>query len=392
MKIAMVVHSYYPNDVRVRRECEALADRGDSVDLICLRKNGERSREQIDNVEVRRLPVQHNRGQGPLGYIKEYLSFFFRAAFTLTRLYLTRKYPIIQVHNLPDFLVFVTLIPKLLGAKVVLDMHDITPELFQSLYGISDGSKTFRLLTFVEQLSLFYADLVITVNKNIRDLFLTRNQIAHKLEVVMNAPDPRYFNENGSATNGIKGAFKLFLHGQILRRYNFESALEGFDLARREIPELELDIYGDGERQYIDELQEFVLARGIREDVRFHNRVPVERVPDLIRKADLGLVPCEKDVFVDKVMLPVRLLEYVTMGLPAVVSRVGTVESYFGESEVAYYPYDDPRALARQIVELYRNPKRRTEMARRAKNAFRSYEWPRMQTRYFNALDGLLSW
>lgn len=391
MKIAMVVHSYYPNDVRVRRECEALADRGDSVDLICLRKNGERTREQIDNVEVRRLPVQHNRGQGPLGYIKEYLSFFFRAAFTLTRLYLTQKYPIIQVHNLPDFLVFVTLIPKLLGAKVVLDMHDITPELFQSLYGISDDSKTFRLLTFVEQLSLSYADLVITVNKNIRDLFLTRNQIAHKLEVVMNAPDPRYFNENGSATNGINGAFKLFLHGQILRRYNFESALEGFDLARREIPELELDIYGDGERQYIDELQEFVLARGIREDVRFHNRVPVERVPDLIRKADLGLVPCEKDVFVDKVMLPVRLLEYVTMGLPAVVSRVGTVESYFGESEVAYYPYDDPRALARRIVELYRNPKRRTEMARRAKNAFRSYEWPRMQTRYYNALDGLLS-
>ena len=133
MKIAMVVHSYYPDDVRVRRECEALADRGDSVDLICLRKNGERTREQIDNVEVRRLPVQHIRGQGPLGYIKEYLSFFFRAAFTLTRLYLTRKYPIIQVHNLPDFLVFVTLIPKLLGAKVVLDMHDITPELFQSL-------------------------------------------------------------------------------------------------------------------------------------------------------------------------------------------------------------------------------------------------------------------
>ena len=387
----MVVHSYYPDDVRVRRECAALADRGDSVDLICLRKNGERSREEIDNIEVRRLPVQHIRGQGPLGYIKEYLSFFFRAAFTLTRLYLTQKYPIIQVHNLPDFLVFVTLIPKLLGAKVVLDMHDITPELFQSLYGISDDSKTFRLLTFVEQLSLSYADLVITVNKNIRDLFLTRNQVAHKLEVVMNAPDPRYFNENGSATNGINGAFKLFLHGQILRRYNFESALEGFDLARREIPELELDIYGDGERQYIDELQEFVLARGIREDVRFHNRVPVERVPDLIRKADLGLVPCEKDVFVDKVMLPVRLLEYVTMGLPAVVSRVGTVESYFGESEVAYYPYDDPRALARQIVELYRNPKQRTEMARRAKNAFRSYEWPRMQTRYYNALDGLLS-
>ncbi|NIW62934.1 MAG: glycosyltransferase WbuB, partial [Gemmatimonadetes bacterium] len=62
---------------------------------------------------------------------------------------------------------------------------------------------------------------------------------------------------------------------------------------------------------------------------------PVERVPALIAGADLGLVPCRRDPFVDKVMLPVRLLEYVVMGLPAVVSRVGTVEAYFGDDAVA---------------------------------------------------------
>ena len=59
MRIAMVVHSYYPADVRVRRECEALSDRGDTVDMICLQKPGEPPIETVGNVEVRRLPVQH---------------------------------------------------------------------------------------------------------------------------------------------------------------------------------------------------------------------------------------------------------------------------------------------------------------------------------------------
>ena len=391
MKMAMVVHSYYPDDVRVRRECEALADRGDTVDLICLQKPDESVSETIGNVSVHRLPVQHNRGQGPFGYIREYVGFFLRATWALTRMWARERYPVVQVHNMPDFLVFVTLIPKILGSRVLLDMHDVTPELYQSLYGIPEESPTFRVLRFVEQMSLAYADAVLTVNRKIRDLFLMRNPIAHKLEVVMNAPDPRYFTPNGSGAFTPNGAFRLIHHGQVLRRYNFEVALEAVEKAKADIPGLQLELYGDGEEGYIEELRRFVTERRLDDCVRFHDRVPVEQVPDLIRKADIGLVPCRKDVFVDKVMLPVRLLEYVAMGLPAVVSKVGTVEAYFGNDEVAYYPHNDAGALARRIVDLYRNPSKRTQMAKRARDAFRSYEWPQMQKRYYSVLDGLLS-
>ncbi|MDP6775142.1 MAG: glycosyltransferase [Candidatus Latescibacteria bacterium] len=207
----------------------------------------------------------------------------------------------------------------------------------------------------------------------------------------MNAPDPRYFTPNGSGAFTSNGAFRLLHHGQVLRRYNFEVALEAVEQARADIPGLELDLYGDGEEGYIEDLRRFVRAHGLSGCVRFHDRVPVEQVPDLIRQADIGLVPCRRDVFVDKVMLPVRLLEYVVMGLPAVVSRVGTVEAYFGSDEVAYYPHNDAGALAHRIVDLYRNPRQRTQMAERAKNAFRSHEWPQMQKRYYRVLDALLN-
>ncbi len=389
MRLAMVAHTYYPHDVRVRRECDALGDRGDRVDLICLRDQGEQSSERIGNVTVHRLPIQHARGQGQAAYIREYLGFFLRSFALLTRLFIRHRYPIVQVHNLPDFLVFVTLIPKILGARVLLDMHDVTPELFQSLYGTSQSSLKFGLLRFVEQVSLAYADAVLTVNRNIRDLFLARNPIAHKIEVVMNAPDPRYFDSCGSGASSPNGHFRLIHHGQIIRRYDFEVALEAVSIARDRIPDLRLDIYGDGEASYIRELLGIVDSSGLSRCVRFHKRVPLEQVPGLIRSADIGIVPCKRDVFVDQVMLPVRLLEYVASGLPAVVSRVGTVEAYFDDEEVAYYPPSDPDALANRIVELYSDPQRRLDMATRAKNTFRIYEWPRMKLRYYNVIDSL---
>jgi len=390
----MVVHAYYPHDVRVRRQCEALADRGDMVDLVCLRADGEAKTEQVGNVTVHRLPLKHERGQGVLGYIAEYASFFILAFFKLAALGLRHRYHVVQVHNMPDFLVFTTLVPKMLGARVLLDMHDITPELYQSIYGIPQRSLIFKLLVLFEQASLAYADAVMTVNRNIRDLFLTRNPIAHKIEVVMNAPDPRYFKYNGSGAvhpTAMKeeNPFRLFHHGQILRRYSFETALEAFALAQKDIPALELDIYGDGEARYVEEVRNWIDARGLSDRIRLHDRVPVEEVPELIENADLGLVPCKKDVFVDKVMLPVRLLEYVAMGLPSICSRVGTVESYFDDTEVAYYEHNNPAQLADRIVRLYRNPGLREQMAKRAMQAFRRCEWPRMQKRYYRILDQL---
>lgn len=387
MRLAMVVHAYYPHDVRVRRQVEALADRGDTVDIICLRQNGERVIEQIGNATVHRLPVTHDRGQGVAGYLREYVAFFILATLKLTRLYITHRYPVVQVHNMPDFLVFTAVVPKCLGSRVVLDMHDVTPELFQSLYGIDQQSFAFRLLTLFEQASLAFADDVLTVNRNIRDLFLTRNPIAHKLEVVMNAPDPRYFKHRGSGSRSTNATFRLFHHGQILRRYNFETALEGVRMASRKIPHVELDIYGDGKDAYISEIKAQATSMGLQDCVHFHDRVPVEQVPELISQADVGIVPCRKDVFVDTVMLPVRLLEYVAMGLPSVVSRVGTVEAYFDDTQVGYYGHDNPVELSDRIIELYEDRRLREDRAKKALRAFEGLDWPAMVKRYYRVID-----
>ncbi len=86
-------------------------------------------------------------------------------------------------------------------------------------------------------------------------------------------------------------------------------------------------------------------------------------------------------------MLPVRLLEYVAVGLPSVVFRVGTVESYFDDTQVGYYRHDNPAELSDRIVELYEDRRLREDRVREALRGFEGLDWPSMADRYFGVLD-----
>ena len=114
----MIVHSYYEEDPRVRREAEALVARGRPVDVIALRLPGDPANGILNGVRIRRLGVQRHQGAGLWVYLREYLSFLVRAGWAATTAYRSRRYRVIQVHSLPDFLVFAALPVKLAGAKV----------------------------------------------------------------------------------------------------------------------------------------------------------------------------------------------------------------------------------------------------------------------------------
>ena len=132
----MVVHAYYPlGEIRVQREAKALIAGGFEVDIVCLRRPDESPRGAEDGAQIYRLPVQRYKQFGAMVQLLEYLVFFCLASWQLLRLHLKQRYASIQVHNLPDFLVFAALIPKLLGARVILDLHDLMPEFYAARFG-----------------------------------------------------------------------------------------------------------------------------------------------------------------------------------------------------------------------------------------------------------------
>jgi len=63
----MIVHSYYDEDPRVRREAESLVAAGHAVDVFALRRADDTVEADVAGVHVRRLGVQRHQGAGSLG-------------------------------------------------------------------------------------------------------------------------------------------------------------------------------------------------------------------------------------------------------------------------------------------------------------------------------------
>src|SRR5271166_1449923 len=164
MRACMLGYAFYETDNRVRRYAEALVRRGDEVDAIVLRREGQVSFEVINGVNVCRIQKRVRDERSPFSHLRKVMMFLLRSAWALTLRHLRARYDIIHVHSVPDFEVFATIVPRLMGAQVILDIHDIVPEFYASKFKVSERSLVFRLLLMVEKLSAAYSNHVIISN------------------------------------------------------------------------------------------------------------------------------------------------------------------------------------------------------------------------------------
>ena len=153
-----------------------------------------------------------------------------------------------HVHNMPDVLVFSALVPRLRGAKVLLDLHDPMPELMQSIYGLAADSRAVRLLERLERLSIRFAHAVLTVNQACVKLFTNRRSPAAKINVIMNSPDEQIFQFRPPAVHdsscGLSKPFVIMYHGSIVERHGLDLAVTALQAVKKSLPLAELRIYG----------------------------------------------------------------------------------------------------------------------------------------------------
>jgi len=389
-KVCMVVHAYYPAaETRVRREAEALIDNGFEVDIICLREGQEKPYETVNGATIYRLPVRRHRGSGLAIYIVEYLSFFVLSSITLTINFMKKRYNAVQVHNLPDFLVFTAFLPRLFGSKVILDIHDVSPELFMSKQGSESEGFVVEILKSLEKLSIWFADHVITVGEPFAEILRKRHRLGRKLSIVANSADPKLFDsENYPAQNEhSKRKFVVMYHGSLFGRYGIDVAINAIYLVKDRLPNIVFEIYGRGEA--------FGGLRRLISDLRLWNYVhlvgyvPADEIPRLISIADVGVVPYRKDRFTD-LLFPTKAFEYIVMNTPVMASRTAAVENVFDDSAVMFFEPGNAEDLAGCILQLYRSPEKRDELVRMAEEQYEKLSWELVSKRYCELLTSIV--
>ncbi len=395
--VAIVRHSFYPFELNVKREAEALRDAGFDVHVICLRGDGEAARETIDGVQVYRLPVGHKRGK-ILRYLWEYNVFFVLASWKLARLHRAHRFAAVQVNTMPDYLVFAALYPKLTGAKVVLHLHEPIPELFETMFPRKWYTRPFVwTVTRVEQASIRFADRALTVTNEMRDNYARRGADPSKITVVVNVPDDRLFRrerydhlrarvEAIKAEERARGVFRVLTHGAIEERYGFDTIVRAIAHARERVPGIQFRFMGAGE--YLEDVKRLASEQGVADRVYHLGFVPFEQMVEEILLADVCVVAVKKNPY-SVLVHTNKMYEYMALGRPVIASRLDSVVAYASDDTLLFFEPGNAADLAEKFVFATGHP---DELARRVDHADAVYErlrWEREKQNYLAEYGGL---
>jgi len=387
--VAMVVFSTYPFDPRVRREAEALAAKGISVDVICLQYKDQILKENVDGVNVYRIPLKRKR-LSKLRYLREYTSFFLVAFFKLTLLHIKKRYKVVQVHNMPDILVLTALVPRITGAKIILDLHDPTPEVYRTKYSLPINHPMIRFLIFLERLSILFSDLVLTPNIAFLDVFISRSCTKNKIHVVMNSPDESIFHKEKTDTDtkpNNNDPLIIMYHGFIAERNGLGTALDAINIVRDEINGIIFHVYGDGD--YRDQFLHRVAELNLKDIVKYHGAVPLEIIAEKIKSIDIGIIPNNKTPFTD-INLPTRIFEYLSMGKPVIAPSTKGILDYFNDGSLFFFEPGNMESLAEKIIESYNKPEYTKSVLSRGISVFDKYRWEIERKHYVDIVKKLI--
>jgi glycosyltransferase involved in cell wall biosynthesis len=385
--ICMIAYTNYAFDARVRREAEALVE--DNCSVVCLTpRNGKRRKPyQVHGVWVRELRVPKYRGKNLVRYFISYLRFLLQSSIACNALLLRGRMDAVHVHNLPDFLVFAALLPRIKGKPVVLDIHDSVPETFGTKFERSSGA-LFKVLCWEERISAALAHRIICVNELQKQALVERGIPAEKIFVSMNVPDHRVFSPEFRRNGNRASGFRVIYHGTMARRLGVDLIIQAVARLHDRIPGLQLHLWGDG-----DDLPEFQrTARLLRIDHLVHfnpNGVPFDQLPQHLQLMDVGVVGNRRNPATD-LMLPVKMLECVALGIPVVAPRLRTIQHYFDEKMVHFYEPENIESLAQALIGVAQDRQSAELRAGRAESFLQEFGWHHQSSDFLKFYSGLL--
>jgi glycosyltransferase involved in cell wall biosynthesis len=388
MRICMLTHSSYETDNRVRRYAETLAKRGDQVDVIAL-SSGDISlgSVKIDGVTVHRIQHRERNERGKWTYAWRLVRFLLASSLLMTRLHRRRRYDIIHVHNVPDFLVFAAWYPKWTGAKLILDIHDLVPELFMSKFNAGGHSKYAAFLRTVEKASAALVDHVIVSNHLWYETLVARSVPRSKCSVFLNHVDPAIFYRR--ARTRTDGKFIIIFPGSFQWHQGLDIAIKAFARIKDKIPNAEFHLYGvAGGGNLQNELAALASRLGLNGRVKFCPSLPIDQVAEVIANADLGVVPKRADSFGNEAY-STKIMEFMSQGVPVVVSQTKIDSFYFDNTVVRFFTSGNDQAMADAMLEVIGNDALRTGLIAGGYEYVANHSWDIRKKDYLDLVDTL---
>jgi glycosyltransferase involved in cell wall biosynthesis len=399
IRVCAITCDCYPEDPLVKRTAEAAAGAGYEYHVICSMSEGQTKYDLLNGVHVHRIYIRGSKGK-PLGRISAmpfaamlilWTLFAFLALAKVARLHFKLSFDVVHVHNLPDFLAFAAVIPKCFGARVILHVQDVAPELMAVKAKGLFRRITVPLARWQERISTRFADHVLTVGWPFEQLLLKRGVRREKLSSVLNSADPNIFPE-GKRTDPFLGEataerpIVLMYHGTCSERNGLDIAIRAFAKARAAAPHLHLHLKGGGDSLLY--LRRLAQTLDVTDHVEFFPIGPIDEVVDFVVQGDIGIIPYPSNGFMDLV-LPTKAYEFAWMRRPMIASDTVAIRSMFRPGSIRLCGPSNIDSFAEAIIDLYEHPQKRAQLVAGAEQDYANYRWELMAERYQQLIASL---
>jgi glycosyltransferase involved in cell wall biosynthesis len=381
--VYMIAYTQYPLDTRVRREAEALASlKKYDVMVVAPKTEKEQKTYELNGVKVVELNTERYWRENIFAYMMCYMIFLLLAFCDCTRLALLGRIDIVHVHNMPNFLVFAATVPRLLGKKVILDIHDSVPETYAAKYN-NKTNIIFKILCLEEAICCHIANRIICVNHPQKDVLVERGIPADKIWIFMNVPDDEWYRDAKTSllSDNSDNSFQLIYHGTLAWRLGVDLTIRALSKVTDEIPGIKFHVVGRGE--CMEELVALANSLGLSSTVKFHSFMRIEQLILFLKDMHLGVISNRRNIATE-LMLPVKLLEYIAQNIPVVAPPLRALKYYFSDEMLFFYEVEDVDSLAAAILEAYRNREKLLLRAERAKSFLDEFSWQRNKQNLFD--------
>jgi len=388
----MITISSYPHDPRIRREVEELEKNGYEIDIISISFENQKKIEKYGNITAYRVAEYLPGREEMVQYLVYSFLYMIKSFFKLQQLHKKRKYSLIQIHNMPDYLIFVAFIQKLLKVPLILDIHDLTLELFEEKWPGLKYKFIKRIIKKIEKISCSFADHIITVTEGCKEKLVQRGVPSNKITLILNTANIKIFKfSTRSEYQIINKNAKLIYHGTVAKRFGIHLIIDAMKFVIEKIPGSVVNIYGRYDSNYKIYLNERIDVLGLSENVKLNGVLDRDEVPDVIRNSDIGVVPYLNNTYMH-LALPTKACEFAAIGIPIVSTYLHTMALTFGSDSISFVNSENPEEFAARIIELCLNPELRKLRVDEAYQDVSEISWEVMGKRYTELINRLTNY
>jgi len=328
----MLLHEFYPNDIRVSKESSALIKAGYEIHLICLKRKNEPTEEIVNGVIVSRVPIAQSFFWRGIWDVLLVIFNFHQPVFykKLRQKMREEKFGAIHVHDLPLAQTALKIRKHYPQTKVVLDFHENYPEALKVWFQwkanpiIRLKNRLFfgynKWLKYEKRASESSDHMVVVVDEMKERIQEVQKINANKITVITNSESTDFLNQGiyDDIYQKKPDDFILAYTGNVGPHRGVDTIIKALSHLK-DCPQIKLEITGKLSNDTHLWLSKLIMENQVEDQVKLNGYQPFEKFYSYMALADVNLIPHNRNGHTDNT-IPHKLYQGMLVGKPVLVS------------------------------------------------------------------------